>query len=115
MSALNPSTLEVDSLLERRNYPRRRGGDIKIRVTDYGAKEQPIEGFILDRSPGGLCMWLPRPVPAGTILSVRTSTAPDVVPWVHVEVIYCHRHDGYYVAGCQFTHVVPWSVRVLFG
>ena len=111
----SPFGIEIDSLVERRRHPRRRGGDLKVRISDYKAEAQPVEGTILDRSAGGLCLAVPRFVAAGSVISVRPVNAPEMVPWVHVEVMYTNTRADHWVIGCQFTHLVPWSVRVLFG
>lgn len=115
MLAPNPLEQDLDSLVDRRRHPRRRGGNIKVRVSDYKAEAKPIEGSVLDCSPGGLCLALPQFVVAGSVLSIRPANAPEVVPWVHIEVIYSSPRDNQWIVGCQFTHLVPWSVRVLFG
>ena len=115
MLAANPTELDSDSLVDRRRHPRRRSGSIKVRVTDYKAEAPAVEGSVLDCSSGGLCLALPQFVAAGSVLSVRPANAPEVVPWVHVEVIYSSPRDSLWIIGCQFTHLVPWSVRVLFG
>lgn len=111
----NPTSFDTDSLLDRRAHARRRGGAVKVRLSDYKAESRPIEGHVLDVSSGGLCLSVPCFIAAGTLLSVRPANAPELVPWVHVEVVYANPRDEHWVLGCQFTHLVPWSVRVLFG
>ncbi len=115
MLAPESAAMGMDSLLDRRRHARRRGGNVKIRVTNYKGDARPVEGSVLDCSPGGLCLTLPQFVAAGTVVSVRPANAPEEVPWVHVEVIYSNPRGDEWIVGCQFTHLVPWSVRVLFG
>lgn len=115
MLAPYPLEMDADSLLDRRRHPRRRGGEIRVLLSDHKAEAPPFEGAVEDRSSGGLCLAASRFVPAGSMMSVRPVNAPDLVPWIQVEVVYCTQRDKVWILGCQFTHLVPWSVRVLFG
>jgi hypothetical protein len=100
---------------ERRGAARRGGNPIGVLITDEEAKAEPIHGFVLDRSTGGLCISCDAEVEEGTILSVRTANAPQTAPWVQVEVKNCRRNGRDFELGCQWLRTPPWSVLLLFG
>jgi hypothetical protein len=86
---------------ERRRAVRRGGQPVEILVRD---KEETFPGWVMDRSPGGLGLQLPRPVGWAVTLSVRACDAPKGTPWVPVHVRRCQplgpRH---WSVGCQFV------------
>lgn len=103
------------SALERRGSLRRRGNAVAILITDAEAATDPYPGWVVDRSIGGLCLSVEKPVETGMILSVRTNNAPVEVPWVQVEVRSCRQLNQEWELGCQFVRTPPWSVLLLFG
>jgi hypothetical protein len=54
-------------------------------------------------------------IPAGTVLTVRSTNAPSSIPWVKVEVRNCRPVSGEHEIGCKFLSTPPWSVLLLFG
>lgn len=100
---------------ERRNALRRAGNPIAVFISDAEGRSKPTNGFILDRSTGGLCLSVPQQMMTGTVLSVRTTNAPESIPWVQVEVKSCRPNGGEFELGCQFVKTPPWSVMLLFG
>jgi hypothetical protein len=103
------------SASEKRSSVRRTGKLIKVLITDAKAQSKPIEGWVIDRSMGGLCVAIPDKVPETTILSLRTVDAPREVPWVQVEVRRCESRGDRYEIGCQFVRTPSWSILLLFG
>lgn len=103
------------SATDRRETVRRKGRQVKVLITDAEALEEPVEGWIMDRSMGGLCLSVTQLVGAGTILSVRTANAPQSTPWVQVEVKSCRDLGGRWELGCQYVRTPPWGVLLLFG
>jgi hypothetical protein len=103
------------SASEKRSSVRRTGKLIKVLITDAKAQSKPMEGWVIDRSMGGLCVALPDKVPETTILSLRTVDAPREVPWVQVEVRRCESRGDRYEIGCQFVRTPSWSILLLFG
>ena len=103
------------SKTERRNAVRRGGNPIAILISDAEARSKPTNGYVIDRSTGGLCLTVPDEVMAGTVLSVRTLNAPESIPWVQVHVKSCRANAGEFELGCQFVRTPPWSVMLLFG
>jgi hypothetical protein len=100
---------------EKRSSVRRTGKLIKVLITDAKAQSKPVEGWVIDRSMGGLCVAIPDKVPETTILSLRTVDAPREVPWVQVEVRRCESRGDRYEIGCQFVRTPSWSILLLFG
>jgi hypothetical protein len=103
------------SLGERRNSVRREGNLIPVLISDARAKAKPQQGWILDRSTGGLRIASRTEAPSGVVLSLRTADAPDTVPWVQIEVKSCVPVSDYYQLGCSFLETPPWNVLLLFG
>jgi len=100
---------------ERRIALRRGGNPVAVLISDAETRSTPSPGWVIDRSTGGLCLSVPDPVVEGTILSVRTSNAPESIPWVQLEVKNCRLVGREYELGCQFVRTPPWSVLLLFG
>jgi hypothetical protein len=86
-----------------------------VQVSDALALTEPVEGLVLNRSAGGLCLSLPKAVEVGTILSVRVEVAPSTIPWVQVEVKYCLPFVARWKVGCRFKEVLSEDVLLLFG
>jgi len=100
---------------ERRNALRRGGNPVAILISDAEVRNEPSPGWVVDRSTGGLCLSVPGAIPEGTILSVRTTNAPNSIPWVQIEVKNCRAVGKEYELGCRFVRTPPWSVMLLFG
>jgi hypothetical protein len=100
---------------ERRSALRRVGNLVAISVTDADGQSSPVDGWVADRSVGGLCLRLDAPVGVGTLLKVRPRDASSVIPWTQVEVKSCRQEGSGWEIGCQFLRTPPWSVLLLFG
>jgi hypothetical protein len=100
---------------ERRGALRRGGNPVAILISDAEARADPTNGYVVDRSTGGLCLSVSNAIPEGTVLSVRTTNAPNTVPWVQIEVKNCRPVGSEYELGCRFVRTPPWSVMLLFG
>jgi hypothetical protein len=100
---------------DRRAALRRGGNPVAILISDAEARTKPSPGWVIDRSTGGLCLSVSDAVVEGTVLSVRTSNAPETIPWVQLEVKNCRAVGGEFELGCQFVRTPPWSVLLLFG
>jgi hypothetical protein len=111
-----PDPFVYGSATEKRTALRRRGNSIKVLISDLDAQARPTEGWILDRSVGGLCLQVDgAEVPVGTILSVLASNAPTGTPWTQVEVRSSRQEGDCWELGCQFVKAPPWNVLLLFG
>ena len=103
------------SHLEKRTSLRRTGNPVSIVITEPGAPDKPFDGWVMDRSVGGLCVSSPRVFPVDAYLSIRPANAHEAVPSVRVKVRHHRKHDGRFAVGCQYTESYPWSVLLLFG
>ncbi len=99
---------------ERRQSPRSPGG-VPVHIASADALPEPIAGWVLDRSAGGLCLSVERPVRKGTVLTVRPTKAPPGTPPVHVRVQRCQPDNWRWSLGCSFIQAPPANVLGLFG
>lgn len=110
-----PDPFAYGSATERRASVRRKGKQIKVLISDAEALEAPVEGWVMDRSLGGLCLLVYRVMEPGTILSVRAAAAPQTTPWVQIEVKSSRHQENHWEIGCQYVRTPPWGVLLLFG
>jgi hypothetical protein len=106
---------DYGSATERREAPRRKGNPIEVLVTDPEVAGEPVRGWVVDRSMGGLCLMLNDEIAPGTVLNIMPRNGPPATPWVEVEVRTCKKDRTGYEAGCQFVRTPPWAVLLLFG
>ena len=111
----NPDPFVQGSTSERRTALRRVGNLVAVSVTDADGQGLPVDGWVADRSVGGLCLRLDAPVGVGTLIKVRPRDASSVIPWTQVEVKSCRQEGSGWEVGCQFLRTPPWSVLLLFG
>ena len=69
---------------ERRRSTRRGGVPTPVKLCDPKKPKRVIEGFVLDRSAGGIRFASEKPFPTGSTLQVRPCHAPDETPWVMI-------------------------------
>jgi hypothetical protein len=100
--------------LERRSMPRRAGNCVGVLLAAK-PPEAPIQGWILNRSTGGLAILLQQPVEEGARLHVRPQTQQGSAPWIPVDVRNCKADAGDWIANCQFVKVPEYSTLLLFG
>ncbi len=98
---------------ERRAAPRRRGHAIEVFLS--AGEGEPLLGWVVDRSIGGLCVMVEQPVAQAARGKVRPRIAPESTPWVPVLVKSCRAEGHEYEVGCQFAHTPSWNVLVQFG
>jgi hypothetical protein len=108
LKALKPSAPD------RRSMPRRRGNRVEVYLTD-GSKHPPIPAWVVDRSMGGLCLIVEKPLPEGIILNVRPRQAPQTAPWTPIEIRSCRADDGEWECGCKFVTPPHFNDLLLFG
>ena len=102
---------------EQRKSFRRTGSSIEVFYALPENKSRPQMGWVFDRSVGGVGLVVSEEMAEGLVLAVRPATAPDIVPWVDVEVRSCRpSSDGKgFDLGCKFVKTPPWSVLLMFG
>lgn len=103
---IKPKRTQIDD--QRRNA-RRGGNPTAVRVNDA------VDGRVLNRSRGGLCVESAEPFAVGQIISVRpTEFDPTALP-VDVEIRHARKRDDVWIHGCKFVAAPPWSVLLQFG
>src|SRR5262249_13071509 len=86
---LNHDPFTEGSTSEQRKSFRRQGNPTCIHIALPEQKDQPSEGWVLDRSMGGICIQASQEYAPGTKLAVLPVNAPTMTPWVDVEVRTC--------------------------
>jgi hypothetical protein len=99
---------------EKRANRRRWGNPTEVHLTWLAGPDR-LHGLVINRSTGGLAIFVDMEVPAGTTIQVRAAAAPRSVAATTVEVRYCRKVGRSFLLGCQFCDDVPWNVRVWFG
>ena len=112
---LADTLVKAPAAKEQRRSFRREGNPIPVKYARPECKENPQEGWVVDRSMGGFCLMTHEQVPDGTILAVLPTKAVEMVPWVEVEVRSCRFGEDCYEVGCQFVKPPPYSIMLLFG
>lgn len=105
----------IGSPSEQRKAYRRGGHPVEVLYSLPDRKKQPFQGWVVDRSVGGLCLTVNQEFAEGTVLAVIPANAPPMTPWVEVEVRSCRAIDGQMELGCKFVKTPPWSILLLFG
>ena len=105
----------AESFANRRSSVRREGAPVKVILSSPGFKTGTVTGYVVDRSTGGLRMVTNIPLTPGGSVMVRTTNAPDTIPWVTLLIRSCRPNGKYHEIGCEFDQTPPWSVLLLFG
>src|SRR4051812_12760302 len=101
---------------ERRASLRRSGNPVKVLVSRAGPDgEEHFKALTVNRSRGGLCLSVGRPVEVGQVIQVRAAHAPPDLPGVGLRVWGCKTNGERWRLGCQFVAEPPWSALLLFG
>ena len=89
--------------LNLRASPRTHVDGTKILVSQYQSLADAFEGWVTDRSLGGLGLSVPQPVEIGTWLHVVPGELPEWLGTRCLEVRYCKLHRGRWRLGCQYV------------
>jgi hypothetical protein len=101
---------------ERRTSLRRTGKHIKVLVSNAGTDAPPEQGYIVDRSLGGICFSFPRELPENSELNIRAVDASSDCPWIKVQVKRCEKGEEVdWEIGCQFVKTPTWASLLQFG
>lgn len=103
------------SLTEQRKSFRRAGNLVEVLYARPENKNNPQRGLVLDRSVGGIRMAAESEVATGTRLVVLPANAPEMTPWVEIEVRGSNLVDDSWELRCQFVKTPQWSILLLFG
>jgi hypothetical protein len=113
----NPSAsgFENSSFGDRRNSLRREGQPVLVHLTSPAFHGAMRDGWVLDRSTGGLRVLIDAAIAPGTAIQMLAANAPDTTPWVTAIARSCKQVDRQYEVGCEFETTPPWNVLLLFG
>jgi hypothetical protein len=100
---------------ERRRSVRRTGVPTAIQISDPKRPKRVIDGFVLDRSSGGLRLAMEKPFATGIVLNIRPTNAPPEMAWVPIFIRNCREVGDYFEIGCQFQEELPWNLLLMFG
>jgi hypothetical protein len=112
--ALNWEPLE-QSYADRRGSVRREGQPVRVTLAATVFRNGVADGYVIDRSTGGLKIAAQVAVAPGSTLQVRAVDAPDTVGFVTLIVRSCRKADDHFEFGCEFEKTPPWNVLLLFG
>jgi hypothetical protein len=98
---------------ERRAHPRRRGRRVAVHVR---AGSQQLPGWVVDRSPAGLGLQVPRALTVGDRVELLSLRAARGSGWVSAEVRHCRQlGPRHWHVGVRFLETIPPSTLLLFG
>jgi hypothetical protein len=100
--------------LERRAVPRRAGNAIGVLIAEK-PPEPALQGWVMNRSTGGLALLVTQPLKEGLLVHVRPQTPQGSPPWIAMEVRNCHAEAGDWIVNCQFLKTPEYSTLLLFG
>lgn len=105
------------SYADRRGAVRREGQPVRVLLAAATFRNGAGDGYVIDRSTGGLKLATQAAVPPGSTLQVRAIDAPDTVGFVTLIVRSCRKNNAqdYFELGCEFEQTPPWNVLLLFG
>jgi c-di-GMP-binding flagellar brake protein YcgR len=88
---------------------------VPVLVTDALTRDEPLRGWVVDRSAGGLGILLSQALEIGTTVRVRPDR-PDSLPrWVEVRIVQCRPERIRWRVGCQFVEAPSWALLRSFG
>lgn len=105
------------SFHERRSFPRRRGALVAVWLALERHLDDPIVGYVVDRSTRGLGVELQeaQDMPAGLVLQIRPTSAAREAPWTKVIVRNFRRKGATCLIGCEFVRPPDSNTMLLFG
>ena len=103
------------SYADRRGAVRRDGPPVRVLLSSSTFRNGVTDGFVLDRSTGGLRIAMTTAMAPGSTMQVRAANAPDTVGFVTVIVRSCRKTAEHFELGCEFDKTPPWNVLLLFG
>jgi hypothetical protein len=97
---------------DRRSSPRKKKL-LKIIIRDESTGEI-FGGWVLDRSLGGMCLSIQRPIEEASLLAIRRPSAPESTPWVEMRVRNVRERESTWELGCEYIRTPPWEILVQF-
>jgi hypothetical protein len=105
----------VPSGKERRATPRRQGNLVSVTLTGGKSDDPTADGWVMNRSGGGLCLLVDEEISPGTVLTVTPNLGPTTFEWIQVEVKSCRPERNSWLLGCQFLEKLSWDDLRPFG
>ncbi|HEX4612177.1 MAG TPA: PilZ domain-containing protein [Urbifossiella sp.] len=103
------------SYADRRGSVRREGAPVRVLLSSTSMRNGVNDGYVVDRSTGGLRIVTQSAVAPGSTLQVRAANAPDTIGFVTLIVRSCRKHPDHFEIGGEFDKTPPWNVLLLFG
>ena len=103
------------SYADRRGATRREGAPVRVLLSSPSFRNGVNDGFVVDRSTGGLRIAMQSAMAPGSTMQVRAANAPDNITFVTVIVRNCKKSGDFFEIGCEFEKTPPWNVLLLFG
>ncbi|MGL4422483.1 MAG: PilZ domain-containing protein [Gemmataceae bacterium] len=100
---------------DRRTSVRREGAPVRVLVAAAAFRDETAEGWVLDRSTGGMRLAVYTRIEPGSTVQVLAENAPDATPWTTLIIRSCKPMNDHYELGCEFEQTPPWNVLLLFG
>lgn len=110
-----PTQIRPLTTAERRAAPRRKGNPISVHITNGSPNSDALEGWVMDRSSGGLRLLVDEVMLPGALLHIRPVKALPHFPWIQVRVKNCFPERKSWSLGCQFLHKLSWDDLQHFG
>jgi CheY-like chemotaxis protein len=98
---------------ERRTFPRLTDRQFKVCLAEIESGMPPQDGWLCNRSEGGIGIRLSAAVAVGAVLSVRPAASPEDMPWQRVAVKYCLAQEQGWSIGGQFLSFPSSSMMLL--
>jgi hypothetical protein len=121
----NPSALSQEKALnwappeqsyaDRREAVRREGTPVRVLLASPIFRNGMTDGFVLDRSTGGLRIAMSIAMAPGSTMQIRAVNAPDTIGFVTVIIRSCRKNTDFFEIGSEFEKTPPWNVLLLFG
>ncbi|MCS6977388.1 MAG: PilZ domain-containing protein [Gemmatales bacterium] len=97
---------------EKRRAPRRGSNLAVVQITRPGAWSKSVEGWVVNKSLGGMCLCSPRKFEEDTILEVRPKRSSGTDLTLEMRVVHVRQEGTRYMLHCQFTrHAAPHILR----
>jgi hypothetical protein len=100
---------------ERRIKARRTGNVVPVLLAVDPSRDQPLRGWVLNRTSDGLGLLVEEPLEVGSEWHVRPTSREYEPHWFPVKVIACARERLRWRVGCQFIRNHGWAALRGFG
>jgi hypothetical protein len=104
----------LGSRSEHRRTPRRGGSSVVVNIGRPDS-ERPVEGWVVNRSLGGLCVCSPKNFEPDTILRIRVKRSAESAPSVEVRVRGSSTEGQRFMLHCQFIRQPSANTLMMFG